>query len=299
VRVISLLPAATEIVAALGEAGTLVGISHECDYPSSIRRLPRLTSTPIQIDAPSRSIDSEVRLLGRNAQPVITIDEDLVRRLAPDLILTQDLCQVCAVGAGQVHRLASVLDPAPRVLSLTATDLPGIWRDILRIGAALGVDNEAEELVRDLQRRLQGLADSGPAVAPRVVCIEWLDPLYLAGHWVPDLVAAAGGTDVGAESGSPSRRAEWSELIGVKPTCVVIMLCGFGVERSREELERLAQPEGFELMTRVPTWVLDGNAYTSRPGPRVVDGAAHLQSAFRGNPLPGIARWQPAGVCSA
>jgi iron complex transport system substrate-binding protein len=297
VRVISLLPAATEIVAALDQAEALVGISHECDYPPSIQHLPRVTSTRIQSDWSSRSIDRGVRLLGQNGQPVIAIDEDQVRRLAPDFILTQDLCQVCAVGGGQVHRLASVLDPAPRVLSLTATDLAGIWQDIIRIGAALGVNANAQALVQGLRTRLRSLTEARSANPPRVVCIEWLEPLYLAGHWVPDLVASAGGIDVGAEPGSQSRRAEWSELTGLEPTCVVVMLCGFGLERSREELELLAQPEALELMGRVPTWVLDGNAYTSRPGPRVVEGAARLQSAFRGSPLPDIAHWQPAGVC--
>ena len=296
-RVISLLPAATEIVAALDQAEALVGISHECDYPPSIQHLPRVTSTRIQSDWSSRSIDRGVRLLGQNGQPVIAIDEDQVRRLAPDFILTQDLCQVCAVGGGQVHRLASVLDPAPRVLSLTATDLAGIWQDIIRIGAALGVNANAQALVQGLRTRLRSLTEARSANPPRVVCIEWLEPLYLAGHWVPDLVASAGGIDVGAEPGSQSRRAEWSELTGLEPTCVVVMLCGFGLERSREELELLAQPEALELMGRVPTWVLDGNAYTSRPGPRVVEGAARLQSAFRGSPLPDIAHWQPAGVC--
>jgi iron complex transport system substrate-binding protein len=297
VRVISLLPAATEIVAALDQAETLVGISHECDFPPSIRHLPRVTSTPIRTDSPGSSIDSEVRLLAQTGRPVIAIDEEQIRHLAADLILTQDLCQVCAVSDGQVHRLASVLDPAPRVLSLTATDVAGIWQDIIQIGAALHVDDAAEELVRRLRSRLQRLADTGPAEPPRVVCIEWLDPLYLAGHWVPDLVKAAGGIDVAAKPGSHSRRAEWSDLIGLEATCVVVMLCGFGVERSHAELELLTQPEALQLMERVPTWILDGNAYTSRPGPRVVDGAVLLQSAFQGNRIAGIARWQPAGVC--
>jgi len=121
--------------------------------------------------------------------------------------------------------------------------------------------------------------------------------LYLGAYWVPDLGAAAGGLDVGAVSGSLSRRAEWSELIQLEPACVLVMLCGFGIDRSRAELDRLARPEALELLTRVPIWIMDGNAYTSRPGPRVVDGAERIQSAFRSSPLPGIEQWQPAGVC--
>jgi iron complex transport system substrate-binding protein len=297
VRVVSLLPAATEIVAALGDPGMLVGISHECDYPPSVLHLPRVTSTQVHIDAPGSAIDSEVRLLAQTGQPVIAIDEDQIRRLSPDLILTQDLCQVCAVGDGQVHRLTSVLDPAPRVLSLYATDLKGICHDIARVGAALERNDAAEELVLGLQRRVGSLAGTRPEPVPRVVCIEWLEPLYLAGHWVPDLVSVAGAVDVGAEPGSHSRRAEWSELGQLEPDCVLVMLCGFGVERSRAELDRLNRPEALELLTRVPTWILDGNAYTSRPGPRVMDGAERMQSVFRGAPLPGVEQWQPASVC--
>jgi iron complex transport system substrate-binding protein len=296
-RVISLLPAATEIVAALGEPGMLVGISHECDYPPSIRHLPRVTASAVQVDAPGSAIDAQVRLLRQNGQAVIAVDQEQVRRLAPHLILTQDLCQVCAVSDGQVRRLASVLDPAPRVLSLEATTLEGIWRDIAQVGAALARKDEAEELVLGLRRRLESLAGTKTHDIPRVVCIEWLEPLYLAGHWMPEVVAAAGGLDVGAERGSHSRRADWSELIELQPNCVLVMLCGFDVERSRAELDRLARPEALELLTRVPTWIMDGNAYTSRPGPRVVDGAERIQSAFRGFPLPGIEQWQPAGVC--
>src|SRR5215210_7552097 len=296
-RVISLLPAATEIVAALGEPGMLVGISHECDYPPSIRHLPRVTTSPVQVDAPGRSIDAQVRRLRQSGQASIAVDQEQVRRRAPDRILTQDLCQVCAVSDGQVHRLASVLNPEPRVLSLEATGLEGIWRDIARVGAALDREDEAEELVLGLRSRLESLADTKPNDIPRVVSIEWLEPLYLAGHWVPDLLTAAGGLDVGAEAGSHSRRAEWSELIQLEPACVLVMLCGFGLERSRAELDRLARPEALELLTRVPTWIMDGNAYTSRPGPRVVDGAERIQSVFRGSPLPGVEQWQPAGVC--
>jgi iron complex transport system substrate-binding protein len=183
------------------------------------------------------------------------------------------------------------------VLSLSATDLNGIWRDIGAVGAALGLEDEAEELILGLRTRLRRLGSGPIDDRLRVACIEWLDPLYLAGHWVPELVAAAGGIDVAAQPGSHSRRAEWSELRSLHPTCVIVMLCGFGIERSRAELESLTEPQALTLLTEIPTWVIDGNAYTSRPGPRVVDGAARIQSAFRGTPLPGIEQWQPAGVC--
>jgi iron complex transport system substrate-binding protein len=292
-RVITLLPAATEIVAALGGAGYLVGISHECDYPASVQGLPRVTTTPVDIAASGAAIDSEVRRLRDAGQPVIGIAADLLRRLAPDLVITQGLCQVCAVADGEVHRLTAAMHPAPQVLSLEARDLPGIWTDIRRVGQALDLEDEAEELVLGLRSRMRRLLSAPPAKAPRVLCIEWLDPLYLAGHWVPELVAAAGGHDVGARPGSHSTRHQWRELGGLRPEHAVVMLCGFGIERARAELSALQDAEALDLLRQVPVWIIDGNAFTSRPGPRVVDGAQRIQSALAGRPSRDVERWQP------
>lgn len=294
-RVVTLLPAATEIVAALGGAGYLVGISHECDYPPSVQRLPRVTYTPIDLGAGGRIIDAEVRRLGDAGQPVIAIDANQLDALEPDLIITQGLCEVCAVADGEVYRLARARQPAPRVLSLAAQDLKGIWSDIKAVGSALGLTDEAEELVLGLQSRLRRLGTSSPNRA-RVLCIEWLDPLYLAGHWVPELVALAGGQDVGARPGSHSTRKEWRELDQLRPDRLVIMLCGFGVERARAELSSLENPDALELIARVSTWIIDGNSFTSRPGPRVVDGVARIQSVIRERPMPDVKPWQPATV---
>jgi iron complex transport system substrate-binding protein len=295
--VVSVLPAATEIVAALGELGGLVGISHECDYPPSVQHLPRVTTTPVDVSAPGPSIDAEVRRLRQSGKPVIAIDAGELRRLAPELIITQDLCEVCAVSDGQLYRLASALRPPPRVLSLRARDLAGIWEDVWAVGAALGLDDEAEELVLGLQTRLRRLHSSRPTIAPRVVCIEWLEPLFLAGHWVPELVAAAGGIDVGAVAGSHSTQRTWREVASLDPDLIIIMLCGFNLERARTELDNLSTTEAVEQLRARPTWIIDGNAYTSRPGPRVVDGAALIQRAFLGQAAPGLELWLPVGVC--
>jgi iron complex transport system substrate-binding protein len=292
-RVITLLPAATEIVAALGGAGYLVGISHECDYPASVQGLPRVTATPVNIAEPGAAIDAEVRRLRDAGQPVIGIAADLLRRLAPDLVITQGLCQVCAVADGEVHRLTTAMHPPPQMLSLEARDLPGIWADIRRVGQALELEDEAEELVLGLQSRMRRLLPASPVRAPRVLCIEWLDPLYLAGHWVPEQVAAAGGRDVGARPGSHSARRQWRELNGLRPEQVVVMLCGFGIERARAELSLLQDPEALRLLGKVPVSIIDGNAYTSRPGPRVVDGAQRIQWALAGRPSRDVERWQP------
>jgi iron complex transport system substrate-binding protein len=292
-RIVSLVPAATEIVAALGGADRLVGISHECDYPPSVRRLPRVTSTPIDTSRGGEAIDAAVRLLAKAGRPVFAVDAGELRRLAPDLLLTQTLCEVCAVSEGVAHQLAAAMRPAPAVLPLEARDLAGIWRDIRKIAAATDLADEAEELVAGLAsrlRRLRARAPGGPR--QRVVCVEWLEPLYLAGHWVPELVDAAGGVDVGAEPGSHSARREWHEVRSRSPDLILVMLCGFGVERARREIAALRDTEALELFHRTPTWILDGNAYTSRSGPRVVDGAERIQEAFFGRTVSGLARWR-------
>ena len=296
-RVVSLLPAGTEIVAALGGAGHLVGISHECDYPRSVQGLPRVTSTPIDPRSSGAAIDAEVRRLREAGRPVIALDAGQIRKLRPDLIITQGLCEVCAVSDGEVYRLAEAIHPAPRVLALVARDLGGIWRDIHDVGTALDLADEAVELVLGLQSRLRRLRTIAVTTSPRVLCIEWLEPLYLAGHWVPELVAAAGGQDVGARAGSHSARREWAELPALRPDHVVVMLCGLGIERARAELDALDQPEALALMARVPTWILDGNQYTSRPGPRVVDGADRIRAALTGVPAGEVERWRPAVRC--
>jgi iron complex transport system substrate-binding protein len=297
VRVVTLLPAGTEIVAALGGAGQLVGISHECDYPGSVQRLPRVTTTPIDPGSSGATIDAEVRHLRDAGRPVIAVDAGQIRKLRPDLIITQGLCDVCAVSDGEVYRLVEAIHPAPRVLALAARDLGGIWRDIRDVGTALNLADEAEKLVLGLQSRLRRLRTLTPSPSPRVLCIEWLEPLYLAGHWVPELVAAAGGEDVGAGPGSHSARREWAELPALRPDHVIVMLCGFGTERARAELDALDHPDALGLLGRVPTWILDGNQYTSRPGPRVVDGAERIRAVLTGASAGEVEQWRPAVRC--
>ncbi|MGH7702362.1 MAG: cobalamin-binding protein, partial [Gemmatimonadales bacterium] len=270
----------------------------ECDYPPGVQHLPRVTSTPIDPDAPGPVIDAAIRALREAGRPVIVLDAAQLEHLAPDLILTQGLCEVCAVSDGEVHRLADTLAGAPRVLALSAGNLEGIWADIRALGSALDLPDEAEELVTGLTSRLGRIVPSergrfSPAVGiPRVLCVEWLDPLYLAGHWVPELVLAAGAEDVGAEPGADSARRSWAEAERLKPDLVVVMLCGFGLARAEVELAALADPAALSLLGSVPTWVIDGNAYTSRAGPRVVDGAERLRSAIQAQPMDGLIRWR-------
>lgn len=292
-RVVTLLPGATEIVAALGGAGLLVAISHECDFPASVQHLPRVTSTPLDPSLPGAAIDAEVRRLRDAGRAVIAVEAGMLRRLAPDLIITQDLCEVCAVAEGAVHGLAAALDPPPRVLALTGRTVEGVLADIRAVAHALDLDSEGDELTAGLRSRLTRLRRGAPAVPPRVLCVEWLEPLYLAGHWVPDLVAAAGGEDVGAVPGAHSAVSSWEAAAALRPDLIVVMLCGFGVARARAELDALRDAAAGRLLASAPVWVLDGNAYTSRPGPRIVDGAERLQSAMRGEERTGLSRWLP------
>jgi iron complex transport system substrate-binding protein len=294
VRVITLLPAATEIVAALGAVDQLVGISHECDYPDAVRELPRVTTTIIDVQQPAALIDADVRRLSHAGEPVIGIDVEHLRMLAPDLIITQNLCDVCAVADGQVHHLATAVQAPPRVVSLGARDLEGIWTDVRTVGSALDLEDRAEELVAGLESRISALRARPSGRTSRVLCIEWLDPPYIAGHWVPELVTAAGGRDVAAQPGSHSARTDWSGLPKLLPDHIVVMLCGFGIERARAELDALQDPTALELMRRIPTWIIDGNAFTSRPGPRVVHAAELIHSAIAGKPTVNLERWRPA-----
>ncbi|HWA16967.1 MAG TPA: ABC transporter substrate-binding protein [Gemmatimonadales bacterium] len=281
-RIITLLPAATEIVAALGAEADLVGISHECDWPRSVQRLPRVTTTPIDRDAPSGAIDQAVRKAIAAGRPVIAVDGDQLRELAPELIITQGLCEVCAVDDGQAYRIAEAMHPSPDVISLRAKTIEGIEDDIRLVGNLIAREAEAERLIAGMEARLDSIRQNRPAERPRVVCIEWADPLYLAGHWVPELVAAAGGLDVGAEPGSHSVTREWDEVAALEPDVVFVLLCGMDLPRAQRELDLLADPVARDFLTRHRVHFIDGNAYTSRPGPRVVEAAAEMQGFMKG-----------------
>lgn len=276
-RVVSLLPAATEIVAALGAQAQLVGVSHECDFPPGVRSLPRVTGTTIDPALPSGAIDHAMAEAKRAGTPPITVDVKLMAQLRPDVLIGQSVCEVCAVGEGELARVVAALMPTPWVVTLHAHTLEGVFQDIAKVGEALELRDEAEELVDGLRYRLRrvGTQDGAPLHKPRVLVLEWLDPPYVAGHWVPELVALAGGEDIGGTPGAPSRARPWGDLAQLAPDLVVVALCGFGVERARSELASITDSDAASLLGR-RTEVIDGNAYTSRPGPRLVDAAELL-----------------------
>src|SRR3989442_6213255 len=270
-RVVSLLPAATEIVAALGATGRLVGVSHECDYPAAMRALPRVTRTTLDPSLPSGAIDRAMAAAKRSGVPPIDIDLDLLRRLDPDLLIGQSLCDVCAIGATELERAAEALGRRPAVVTLHAHDLAGVFADMRRVGEALDLADEADELVAGLGYRLRKLRNyASTPLCPRVLVLEWLDPPYVAGHWVPELVAAAGGVDVGSRPGARSEPRAWADLAALDPDLVVVACCGFDIARARGEYEAMRDPAARALFSRRVEF-LDGNAYTSPPGPRLVD----------------------------
>lgn len=285
-RVASLLPAGTEIVAALGAEACLVGISHECDYPAEVMGRPRLTWSPIESERSSAEIDEQVRALQASGRAVIVVDGPALSTARPELVLTQDLCDVCAVIDGDVRSLAQAIDPPPAVLPLTARTLEGIFSDIRVVAAALRRERAAADLVAGLQARLTAMGARRTGPATTVVVVEWLEPLYLGGHWVPELVRWAGGRDVGAEPGTHSARSSWEHVAALEPELILLALCGFGLKRAVAEWRRFVAGNSAEARwataLAAPVWALDGNAYTSRPGPRVVRGAELIALAIEG-----------------
>ena len=281
-RVVSLLPAATEIVAALGGVGRLVGVSHECDFPPEVRSLPRVTRTLVDPAMPSSAIDRVMAEAKRTGVSPVEVDVNLVAHLRPDLLIGQSVCDVCAVGEGELARLVTTLMPTPWVVTLHAHTLDEVFLDIRKVGEALELRDEAEELDAGLRYRLRRVGVRAARLPkPRVLVLEWLDPPYVAGHWVPDLVTLAGGQDVGSAPGEPSRPRPWDELAALAPDVVVVALCGFDIPRAQAELAAVTDPQARALLGRRVEF-LDGNAYTSRPGPRLVDAADILARLIHG-----------------
>jgi iron complex transport system substrate-binding protein len=282
-RVVSLLPAATEIVAALGALGRLVGVSHECDFPPEVRSLPRVTRTSIDPAMPSGAIDRAMAEAKRTGVSPVEVDVNLVAHLRPDVLIGQSVCDVCAVGEVELARVVTTLMPTPWVVTLHAHTLDEVFLDIRKIGEALELRDEADELDAGLRYRLRrvGARAQGAGKIPRVLVLEWLDPPYVAGHWVPELVGLAGGQDVAGTPGEPSRPRPWDELAALAPDVVVVALCGFDIPRAQAELAAVTHQQARALLGgRVE--FLDGNAYTSRPGPRLVDAAETLARLIHG-----------------
>jgi iron complex transport system substrate-binding protein len=294
-KVVSLLPSATEIVCALGHEASLVGRSHECDFPPSVRRLPALTSARLPVDAPSAEIDRAVKSLLAKALSIYDVDAEKLASLQPDLVVTQSQCDVCAISESDVVHALSQLGVAPRIVSLAPRRLDDIWDDLRRVGDALGSRERALSVATELRARVEAVAArvdaAGSGMRPRVACIEWLDPLMAAGNWVPELVALAGGENLFGKAGAHSPWLSWDELRAASPEVIFVMPCGFDLPRTRAELPALTARAGCsELRARV--FLVDGNQYFNRPGPRLVDSLELLAEALWGLDFGRSAGWQ-------
>jgi iron complex transport system substrate-binding protein len=288
-RIISLLPSATEIVCALGAAERLVAITHECDFPpQALVDVPRITANRLPPEViGSREIDAAVRSSLAAGHGIYALDEARMAELEPDLILTQELCRVCAVAYPTVleaARSAGGTD-GPVVVSLEPHSLDDVLATIQVVARLAGVEERGRALVAELRHRMA--AAEGPDRSPRVAMIEWLDPLFAPGHWVPEQVERAGGTAVIGWAGEPSRELAWIALADADPEVVVLGLCGFDLATSLTEWEKFEPPAPLTATTawrEGAIWAIDGSAYVSRPGPRLVDGVEILANVLAGGP---------------
>lgn len=283
-RIISFLPAATEMVCALGLADALVGISHECDYPPEVRSKPVVVRPAIPFDGLSqREIDEAFSRRLREGMSLYEVDEIRLGELAPDLILTQDLCQVCAPSGNEITKVVKSLPENPRILSLTPKSLEGIFENLREIGHATDRLRDAEALIARSRARLDRVATATRhTTRPRVFCMEWLDPVYCSGHWVPEMVELAGGVDSLGRKGADSVRLPWEEVRQWAPEVLIVMPCGYRLDKVVELTSQLFANPGWSELPAVRNGrvhAVDANAYFARPGPRVVEGTellAHL-----------------------
>jgi iron complex transport system substrate-binding protein len=287
-RIVSLLPAATDIVVELGLGDDLVGRTHECDWPAEVvASVPVITAAEFSGDRmSSREISDAVGGAAHRGSSLYTLDVDRLARLHADVVLTQDLCEVCAVSYTGVSAAVRLLDAGPRVISLEPRTLPEVLRSIEHVGEVLDVPGVAAELVRELDERLdkvRRLVAGRPR--PRVAAIEWLDPLWPAGHWVPEQIRCAGGEPLLAEAGEHTSPVEWETLRASRPDVILLLPCGFPPDRTESEWQLLTRLPGWAELPAVragEVWVLDGPAYFNRPGPRVVRGAEVLAQVLHG-----------------
>jgi iron complex transport system substrate-binding protein len=271
-RIVSLLPSATEMVCALGAADDLVGISHECDFPPEIRNKPVLTRSRIDATGTSRAIDEAVRGVIANALSIYAVDDAALAYLAPDVIVTQDLCEVCAVSLDDVRAAVARLAHRDdiRIASLSPTRLADVLGDIERVAVAIGRVERGAVVRAELEARIAAITARAPASRPRVVSLEWMEPLMIGGTWMPELVELAGGQAIGAVAGAPAPTVTPAELAALAPEVVVVKPCGFSLARALDERAVIER----DVIARLPAarvYVTDGNAFFNRPGPRLVE----------------------------
>jgi iron complex transport system substrate-binding protein len=292
-RIVSLLPSATEMICALGLEDHLVGVTHECDFPEPVRRLPKITRTLIPCQASSAEIDGLVRDRLRADGALYTLDLEMLEAVRPDLIVTQALCEVCAVAEDEVQAAACTLPGKPQVLNLEPKTLAEVLGAIRQVAKIVGVDRRGEDLVGSLTARVEAVAARTARLAqrPRVALLEWVDPPFSCGHWSPELVRLAGGVEGLGREGMASRTLSWAEVMAWEPEVVFVACCGFSMKRALEDVAALPSVPGWEKLPAVRegrVYVTDGSQYFSRPGPRLVDSLEILAHALHPevHPLP-------------
>jgi iron complex transport system substrate-binding protein len=280
-RVVSLIASATEIVSALGRRDWLVGRSHECDFPPDVAALPELTAPKFKVEGTSAEIDARVRAIVRDGLSVYRVDGDALKALEPDVIVTQDHCEVCAVSLADVEAATCTWTGKPvRIVSLKPDSTADVYADIRRVAAALAAPASGEGLVREMQDRIAAVAARVAGRPwPRVAFIEWVEPLMAGGNWMPELIEAAGGHNLFGAAGKHSDWMQWDELVAADPEVIVVAPCGYGLERCLQELPLLEAKPGWANIAAVRqarVYFADGNAYFNRPGPRLADSAEML-----------------------
>ncbi len=285
-RICSLVPGATEVVAALGLEDHLIGISHECDFPPSLAHVPVMVRARVESRSlSSAQIDAQVGTLLSTGEGLYELDESRLLAAKPELLIAQDLCDVCAITPTQLAQVLRELSPPPRMITLNPRRLDDILRDIASLGIALDKEAAGLQFAARLRGRLDAVrqAVSAESAQPRVACLEWLAPLYTAGHWVPDMVETAGGIDVLAKAGAASHTIDWDALAASAPDVIVLMPCGFTIQRTRTELATMTdhpQWKHLPAVRRGEVYLVDALSYFSRPGPRLIDGVEQLAAIF-------------------
>ena len=291
-RIVSLLPAATEIAATLGLMDQVIGVSHECDFPAEANRRPRVTRCPVHnAGLTSREMDEWVRRALRENGTIYSIDEPLLRSLRPDVILTQKLCDVCAVGYDTVARLAETLSGPPQVVNLEPSSLSDIFGDIQRVAKVCDVSDRANEVITQLSDRIKAVRSRANRIVrrPRCFLMEWVDPPFCSGHWGPELVEIAGGYDPLGRKQQPSVQIEWQQVPDARPEFIVLALCGYGINRARSDYEILRRFPDFDSLPAArqgQIYLVDASAYFARPGPRIVDSAEILAGILHPEEFP-------------
>jgi iron complex transport system substrate-binding protein len=292
-RIVSLLPSATEIAYALGLGDRVVGVSHSCDHPPEMRAKPRLTRPRFSlVGCSSGEIDAAVRQALREFGSVYEVDSERLAAVGPDLLLTQGVCEVCAVPTRDAEAAAVGVASCPTVLALDAHDVAGVLATIRLVGRAGGVPERAERCVREIERRIaavRGRVAGRPT--PRVLALEWLDPPFVPGHWVPEMVALAGGELLGGAAGRPSFAVRWDDLAGLDPDVLIVMPCGFDLAAARADADRYRASLHAVAPRAIGSgraYAVDATAHFSRPGPRVADGVELLAELLHPDIFPAV-----------